>query len=152
MTGVQTDAAFIINVNSDGTKGYYSAFYCARRRSGPDRGPEGQEPRPGRTELEGPVEAVIAVGGGRLAMIRFGLLPQVLSVFASEYFFESNTRPATIIDIVGAGGFGLYLSEMIRVLEWREAAFLIPMLLIAVAAIDAISCGPRAAIIGAPRN
>jgi phosphonate transport system substrate-binding protein len=26
MTGVQTDA-FIIDVNSDGTKGYYSVFY-----------------------------------------------------------------------------------------------------------------------------
>jgi phosphonate transport system permease protein len=98
------------------------------------------------------VEGVIAAGGGRLAVIRFGLLPQVLPIFASQalYFFESNTRSATIIGIVGAGGIGLYLSEMIRVLEWREAAFLIMMVLIAVAIIDAISRRLRAAIIGRP--
>jgi phosphonate transport system permease protein len=106
------------------------------------------------TAAQGPVEGVVAAGGGRLAVIRFGLLPQVLPVFASQalYFFESNTRSATIIGIVGAGGIGLYLSEMIRVLEWREAAFLILMVLITVAAIDAVSRRLRAAIIGAPRG
>lgn len=100
-----------------------------------------------------PVEGVIAAGGGRLAAIRFGLLPQILPVFASQalYFFESNTRSATIIGIVGAGGIGLYLSEMIRVLEWQEAAFLILMVLITVAVIDAISRRLRAAIMGAQR-
>jgi phosphonate transport system permease protein len=72
----------------------------------------------------------------------------VLPVFLSQllYFFESNTRSATIIGIVGAGGIGLYLSEAIRVLEWREVAFLILMVLVAVAVIDAISRKLRAAI------
>ena len=52
----------------------------------------------------GPVEGVLASGGGRLAVIRFGMLPQVLPIFAGQalYFFESNTRSATIIGIVGA--------------------------------------------------
>src|SRR5208282_1867368 len=106
------------------------------------------------TAAEGPVEGVLASGGGRLAVMRFGILPQVLPVFASQalYFFESNTRSATIIGIVGAGGIGLYLSEMIRVLEWQEAAFLILLVLIAVAAIDVISRRLRAAIMGAPRG
>ena len=105
------------------------------------------------TADRGPVEGVIAAGGGRLAVMRFGLLPQVLPVFASQalYFFESNTRSATIIGIVGAGGIGLFLSEMIRVLEWQEAAFLIVMVLITVAVIDVISRRLRAAIMGAPR-
>ena len=106
------------------------------------------------TAERGPVEGVLASGGGRFAVIRFGLLPQVLPIFASQalYFFESNTRSATIIGIVGAGGIGLYLSEMIRVLEWREAAFLILMVLIAVAIIDAISRQLRKAIMGDPRG
>ncbi|HET6236234.1 MAG TPA: phosphonate ABC transporter, permease protein PhnE [Acetobacteraceae bacterium] len=106
------------------------------------------------TASQGPVEGVLASGGGRLAVIRFGLLPQVLPIFAGQalYYFESNTRSATIIGIVGAGGIGLYLSEMIRVLEWREASFLILMVLIAVAAIDAVSSRLRAAIMGAPRS
>ena len=97
---------------------------------------------------------MLSVGGGRLAVIRFGLLPQVLPIFASQalYYFESNTRSATIIGIVGAGGIGLYLSEMIRVLEWQEAAFLILMVLITVAAIDVVSRRLRTAIMGMPRG
>jgi len=106
------------------------------------------------TADEGPVEAVLAAGGGRLAVMRFGILPQVLPVFASQalFFFESNTRSATIIGIVGAGGIGLYLSEMIRVLEWREVAFLILLVLVTVAVIDAVSRRLRAAIMGVRRN
>jgi phosphonate transport system permease protein len=102
------------------------------------------------TAEQGPVEGVAASGGGRLAVMRFGILPQILPIFASQalYFFESNTRSATIIGIVGAGGIGLYLSEAIRVLEWRETAFLILLVLIAVAVIDAISRRLRAAIMG----
>ena len=97
-----------------------------------------------------PVEAVRAAGGGRLAEIRFGLLTQILPVFASQllYFFESNTRSATIIGIVGAGGIGLHLYEQIRVLEWQQAAFLILMVLVTVAIIDAVSQRLRAALIG----
>ena len=101
-----------------------------------------------------PIEGVLSAGGGRLAVIRFGLLPQVLPIFASQvlYFFESNTRSATIIGIVGAGGIGLYLSEMIRVLEWQQAAFLILLVLITVAAIDVVSRRLRSAIMGMPRG
>jgi phosphonate transport system permease protein len=41
---------------------------------------------------------------------------------------------------------------MIRVLEWREVSFLILMVLITVAVIDAISRRLRAAIMGAPQG
>lgn len=97
-----------------------------------------------------PVEGVAAAGGNRLEAIRFGIIPQVLPIFASQvlYFFESNTRSATIIGIVGAGGIGLYLSEEIRVLEWQRAAFLILMVLVTVVIIDQISQRLRAAIMG----
>ena len=45
-----------------------------------------------------------------------GVLPQVLPVFLSQslYFWESNTRSATIIGAVGAGGIGLKLWEAMR--------------------------------------
>jgi phosphonate transport system permease protein len=96
------------------------------------------------------VEGIRASGGNALHEIRFGLLPQVLPVIAGQmlYFFESNTRSATIIGIVGAGGIGLQLAEQIRVLEWQKVSFLILMILIAVAAIDWISSKLRFAIIG----
>ncbi len=101
-----------------------------------------------------PVEGVSASGGGRLEAIRFGIVPQILPIFASQilYFFESNTRSATIIGIVGAGGIGLYLSEEIRVLEWQRAAFLILMVLVTVAIIDQVSQRLRAAIVGGRRG
>jgi phosphonate transport system permease protein len=96
------------------------------------------------------VEGIRASGGNALHEIRFGLMPQVLPVIAGQvlYFIESNTRSATIIGIVGAGGIGLQLAEQIRVLEWQKVSFLILMILVAVAVIDWISGKLRFAIIG----
>ena len=96
------------------------------------------------------VEGIRASGGNAMHEIRFGLMPQVLPVIAGQvlYFIESNTRSATIIGIVGAGGIGLQLAEQIRVLEWQRVSFLILMILVAVAAIDWISGKLRFAIIG----
>ena len=97
-----------------------------------------------------PVEGVVASGGSPLHAVRFGLIPQVLPVIASQvlYYIESNTRSATIIGIVGAGGIGLHLYEQIRILEWQHVSFLVLLILIAVAIIDVISTQLRFAIIG----
>jgi phosphonate transport system permease protein len=96
------------------------------------------------------VEGVVSTGGGHLQAVRFGLLPQVLPVFLSQilYFFESNTRSATIIGIVGAGGIGASLYEEIQQNEWPRVAFLVLMILVTVAIIDMISTRLRIAIIG----
>ena len=99
-------------------------------------------------------EGVRSSGGGWFQATRFGIVPQVLPIFASQllYYFESNVRSATIIGIVGAGGIGLHLYEQIRVLEWQEAAFIILMVLITVSVIDLISQRLRAAMIGERRG
>ncbi|MFC4172097.1 phosphonate ABC transporter, permease protein PhnE [Microvirga sp. GCM10011540] len=101
-----------------------------------------------------PVEGIVSTGGARLHQIRFGVLPQVLPVIAGQvlYFFESNTRSSTIIGIVGAGGIGLHLAEQIRTLEWQAVSFLVIMILITVAVIDAVSVRLRSAIIGRPQR
>ncbi|NJO54325.1 MAG: phosphonate ABC transporter, permease protein PhnE [Bacteroidales bacterium] len=97
-----------------------------------------------------PVEGVVSAGGGRLAAIRFGLWPQVAPVIASQvlYYFESNTRSATIIGIVGAGGIGLHLAEQIRTLEFQHVSALVLMILATVAVIDWLSTMLRYSIIG----
>lgn len=97
-----------------------------------------------------PVEGVLSTGGSHTHGVRFGLLPQVIPVLASQvlYYFESNTRSATIIGIVGAGGIGAQLSEQIRVLEWQKVAFIILLILVTVALIDWVSSKLRFAIIG----
>jgi phosphonate transport system permease protein len=95
-------------------------------------------------------EGVQSTGGSHLHSVRFGLLPQVMPILASQvlYYFESNTRSATIIGIVGAGGIGLQLAEQIRVLEWQKVSFLVLLILLTVTAIDFVSSRLRFAIIG----
>lgn len=89
-----------------------------------------------------PVEGVVSAGGTKLQAIRFAVVPQVLPVIISQvlYYFESNVRSATIIGIVGAGGIGLQLSELIRTYDFDQVAFIVIMILVTVAAIDWV-CG-----------
>lgn len=97
-----------------------------------------------------PVEGIASTGGSHILGIRFGILPEVFPVLASQvlYYFESNTRSATIIGIVGAGGIGLHLAEAIRTLELQQTSFIILMILVTVAAIDFVSSQLRFAMIG----
>lgn len=96
-------------------------------------------------------EGVTAAGAGRLLGIRFGILPQVAPVMLAQalYFFESNTRSASILGVVGAGGIGLQIAERIRVRHWDEVAFIIILMIITVAAIDWISGRIRRRLINA---
>ena len=97
-----------------------------------------------------PVEGIVSSGGSHALGIRFGILPEVFPVLASQvlYYFESNTRSASIIGIVGAGGIGLHLAEAIRTLELQQTSFIIVLILIAVALIDFVSSHLRFAMIG----
>lgn len=97
-----------------------------------------------------PVEGVLSAGGGALHGFRFGTLPEVFPVLASQvlYYMESNTRSATVIGIVGAGGIGLYLANEIAQAEWQRVCFIVLMILVTVVVIDLISSRLRFAIIG----
>ena len=99
----------------------------------------------------GPFAGVLAMATGDFAT--FGKMfaeTIVLPIIAGQvlYYFESNTRSATIIGIVGAGGIGLHLSELIRTLEWRQVSFIVLMILVVVAAIDFLSSRLRQMIGG----
>lgn len=97
-----------------------------------------------------PIEGVMSAGADGTFVLRFGLLPQVMPVMLSLalYFFESNVRSATILGIVGAGGIGLVLAEAIRFQLWPEVAFIILLILVIVALIDAGSRWLREKLIG----
>lgn len=97
-----------------------------------------------------PVEGVVSTGGTSLSAIRFGILPQLMPVLLSQvlYAFESNTRSASIIGIVGAGGIGLILSEQIRTLEFQQMSSVILLILVTVSAIDFLCSKLRFSIIG----
>lgn len=96
-------------------------------------------------------EGVRSVGASNLAVQRFGVLPQVLPVFLSQalYYLESNTRSATIIGAVGAGGIGLKLLEAMRTnQDWENVFYMVILILIVVYAIDWISGSLRRRLMG----
>jgi phosphonate transport system permease protein len=90
-------------------------------------------------------EAVTAAGGGFLLRLRYGVLPQVAPLMVSQflYQFESNTRSASILGVVGAGGIGLQISERIRVGYWDQVLFIVLLILATVALIDQLSARLR---------
>jgi phosphonate transport system permease protein len=100
------------------------------------------------------VDGVRASGANIFLVMRFGMLPQVFPVILSQmlYFFESNTRSATILGVVGAGGIGLELSDRIRLCAWDEAMFIIFLILITISIIDSLSKTIRLHVIGNTRK
>lgn len=98
------------------------------------------------------MEGIRATGAGAVVALRFAVLPQVLPVMISQalYQIESNSREATILGLVGAGGIGLRLSERIQINAWDQVAYVIVLILIAVALTDTTSKALRMRLIGAP--
>ncbi|WP_071673528.1 phosphonate ABC transporter, permease protein PhnE [Nioella nitratireducens] len=96
------------------------------------------------------VEGVRATGAGPLAVIRYGYIPQVLPVFISQslYFLESNTRSATILGIVGAGGIGMIIIERFRASLYDQVAFVVLNVLVLIFLIDWLSKRVRLWAIG----
>ncbi|MEI7871893.1 MAG: phosphonate ABC transporter, permease protein PhnE [Alphaproteobacteria bacterium] len=96
------------------------------------------------------MDGVRAAGGNRLQIIRYGVLPQVLPMMVSNtlYMFEHNTRSASILGIVGAGGIGFLLADRLRAYELQEACLIIIMVVLTVYAIDFLSKKLRERIIG----
>jgi phosphonate transport system permease protein len=96
------------------------------------------------------VDGITSVGASFVARLRFAVLPQVLPVMISQtlYSIESNSREATILGLVGAGGIGLRLSERIQINAWDQVAYIIILILISVAIIDTTSRYLRLRLIG----
>lgn len=88
-----------------------------------------------------PVEGIRATGAGRVQEVIFGVIPQVLPLWISYslYRFESNVRSATVLGIVGAGGIGQPLYEMIRGFYYHETAAIIIIIVVSVTLLDIFS-------------
>lgn len=96
-------------------------------------------------------EGMKSVGASPVAVNRFGVVPQVLPVFVSQslYFWESNTRSATVIGAVGAGGIGLKLLEAMGTnADWDKVAYMVLLILIVVFVFDNLSTAIRQRLIG----
>ncbi|TIU08128.1 MAG: phosphonate ABC transporter, permease protein PhnE, partial [Mesorhizobium sp.] len=96
-------------------------------------------------------EGIRSVGATPAMVQRYGVLPQVLPVFLSQslYFWESNTRSATIIGAVGAGGIGLKLWEAMRTnTNWANVFYMVLLILVVVFIFDNISSFLRRKLMG----
>ena len=88
-----------------------------------------------------PVEGIRATGAHKLAEIAYGVIPQVMPLWLSYslYRFESNVRSASVVGMVGAGGIGVILFEVIRSFEYAQTCAVLLMLIVTVSLIDMVS-------------
>ncbi len=89
-----------------------------------------------------PREGIKSTGANGLLVQRYGVMPEVIPVFISQtlYQWESNTRGATIIGAVGAGGIGLKLWEAMRTnSNWANVFYMVLLILFVVFIFDNIS-------------
>ncbi|MEO1532835.1 MAG: phosphonate ABC transporter, permease protein PhnE, partial [Pseudomonadota bacterium] len=96
------------------------------------------------------IEGVRATGAGQLQRYRFGVIPQIMPVFISQglYYLESNTRSATVIGALGAGGIGLVLVETLRTSrDWENTLYIILLTVIVVVLMDQLSSWLRRRLI-----
>ena len=90
---------------------------------------------------KGPVEGVRATGAGKLHEIVWGVLPQVAPLWTSFalYRFESNSRSATVLGLIGAGGIGQVLFDSMNAFDFRAVSAIVIIVVIAVTLIDTLS-------------
>jgi phosphonate transport system permease protein len=90
---------------------------------------------------KGPVEGVRATGAGKLHEIVWGVLPQVAPLWTSFalYRFESNSRSATVLGLIGAGGIGQVLFDSMNAFDFRAVSAIVIVVVVAVTLIDTLS-------------
>ena len=89
----------------------------------------------------GPVEALQAAGAGRMQIILFGIVPQVLPAVVGYilYRFDVSIRSATILGLVGAGGLGFTLITSMKMFRYHETATCILVIILLIWAADLVS-------------
>ena len=90
---------------------------------------------------ERPVEGIRAMGANKLAEVVYGIFPQVMPLWLSYslYRFESNVRSASVVGMVGAGGIGVVLYEVIRSFQYAQTCAVLLIIILFVTSIDLLS-------------
>lgn len=96
-----------------------------------------------------PVEGIRATGANALEEIVYGIIPQVLPLWISYtlYRFESNVRSASVVGMVGAGGIGAILWDIIRGFQYAETCAVMIVIIVTVTVIDVISARIRKSLV-----
>jgi phosphonate transport system permease protein len=96
-----------------------------------------------------PVEGIRATGANAIEEVLYGVLPQVMPLWISFslYRFESNVRSASVVGMVGAGGIGVVLWDIIRAFQYAQTCAVMIIVVITVTVIDLVSARIRRALI-----
>ena len=92
-----------------------------------------------------PVEGIRSTGASALHEIVYGVIPQVMPLWISYTLnrFEANVRSASVVGMVGAGGIGVVLWEIIRGFQYAETAAVMIIIIVTVSLIDVVSARIR---------
>ncbi len=98
---------------------------------------------------KGPVEGVRATGANRLQEVVWGVIPQVGPLWTSYalYRFESNSRSATVLGLIGAGGIGQLLFETLNAFDYQKLSAIVIVIIVAVTLIDLLSQAMRSRLL-----
>jgi phosphonate transport system permease protein len=98
---------------------------------------------------KGPVEGVRATGASRLQEIVWGVIPQVAPLWTSYalYRFESNSRSATVLGLIGAGGIGQLLFDAMNGFAYHKLSAIVIVIIVAVTLIDFLSQAMRSRLL-----
>jgi ABC-type phosphate/phosphonate transport system permease subunit len=88
-----------------------------------------------------PQEALTAIGAGRLKVLRYAILPQVLPQYIAYtlYILDRNMRMATVVGLVGAGGIGQELKGRYDLYNYSHVCTILIAVFILVFALDQLS-------------
>ncbi len=77
------------------------------------------------------------------------MIPQVIPLWISFtlYRFEANVRSASVVGMVGAGGIGVVLWEIIRGFQYAETCAVMLIIIVTVSVIDVVSARIRKVLI-----
>ena len=97
---------------------------------------------------EGPIEALHATGAGKVALLVYAFLPQMVAnmVSYSLYRWECAIRSAAILGLVGAGGLGQQIEISMRMFQYHETSTLLIIVFVLVTGVDHLSSMIRRAL------
>jgi phosphonate transport system permease protein len=95
------------------------------------------------------LESMTSIGCTTIEKVRYGILPQLLSIFLSVsiYRFDMNMREAAILGLVGAGGIGAPLIFAMNSYKWSQVGSILIGLVILILLIEWISNKLRAKLV-----
>ena len=94
----------------------------------------------------GPVEAIQTTGANWVQMVRYAVVPQIVTPFLAftVYRWDINVRMATVLGLVGAGGIGEMLTDAVQVAAWSKAGTIMLFITLVVWLMDVASSRARA--------